>query len=128
MDIGGDDRGAYALGRYVPAIRQENDYRMAFVVNCYRPLTATVKDTVEIMHEIESASGLAFTCIVNNANIGTETTADTVRASLPYIEELCRATGLPLWMHTATREVAEELSELSPLPLTLQKKYFDLPS
>lgn len=128
MDIGGDDRGAYALGRYVPAIRQENDYRMAFVVNCYRPLTATVKDAVEIMREIESACGLAFTCIVNNANIGMETTAEAVRASLPYIEELCRVTGLPLWMHTATREVAEALPELSPLPLTLQKKYFDLPN
>ena len=25
MDIGGDDRGAYALGRYVPALKQENN-------------------------------------------------------------------------------------------------------
>ena len=41
MDIGGDDRGAYALGRYTPFILEENDYRMAFVANPYRPLTRT---------------------------------------------------------------------------------------
>ena len=29
MDIGGDDRGAYALGRFTPFILEENDYRMA---------------------------------------------------------------------------------------------------
>ena len=34
MDIGGDDRGAYALGRYVPSILEENNYRMVFVANC----------------------------------------------------------------------------------------------
>lgn len=127
MDIGGDDRGAYALGRFVPAIREEGDYRMAFVVNCHRPLTATVGDTLEIMHEIEAACGLAFTCIVNNANLGAETTEKTLRDSLPFVEELCRASGLPLWMHTATVAVAKELADLPALPLTLQKKYFDLP-
>ena len=124
MDIGGDDRGAYALGRFAPAIKAENDFRMAFVVNCHRPLTANVEDTLEIMREIEAASGLRFTCIVNNSNLGSETTVQTVLDSLPFIEELCLASGLPLWMHTAEASVAEKLSGLPVLPLTLQKKYF----
>ena len=47
MDIGGDDRGAYALGRFKDFIKKENDYSMVFVANCYRPLTSTVEDTVE---------------------------------------------------------------------------------
>ena len=128
MDIGGDDRGAYALGRFVKFIKEENDYRMAFVVNMYRPLTQTVEDTVEIMREIEAACGLGFTCIVNNSNIGGETTADDVLASIDFIERLCLATGLPLWMHTAEASVAEQLSGIPVLPLTLQKKYFDLPN
>ena len=128
MDIGGDDRGAYALGRFVPAIKAEDDYRMAFVVNCYRPLTSTPEDTVEIMREIEKACGLNFTCIVNNSNLGEETTAETVRGSLEFIKGLCELTGLPLWCHTAVASVAEELSELEVFPLTLQKKYFDLPA
>ena len=128
LDIGGDDRGAYALGRFADAIREENDYRMAFVVSCYRPLTETVEGAIEILREIEAAAGLAFTCIVNNSNLGGETTAVTVRESLPFVEELCKKTGLPLWMHTAEASVARELSGLPLMPLTLQKKYFDLPT
>ncbi len=127
MDIGGDDRGAYALGRYADAIKAENDYRMAFVVNCFRPLTSTVADTVEIMKEIEAASGLKFTCIVNNSNLGDETTADTVLGSVDFVEQLSRETGLPIWMHTAEESVAEKLSGLTVMPMKLQKKYFDLP-
>ena len=124
MDIGGDDRGAYALGRFAPAIKEENDFRMAFVVNCHRPLTSNVEDTLQIMKEIESACALRFTCIVNNSNLGSETTAQTVLNSLPFIDELCRASGLPLWMHTAEASVAEKLSDMPILPLKLQKKYF----
>ena len=127
MDIGGDDRGAYALGRYAEAIKAENNYCMAFVVNFYRPLTATVEDAIEIMREIEAAAGIRFTCIVNNSNLGEETTPDTVRDSLPLVSRLGRETGLEVWMHTAEQRVAQELTELCVLPLCLQKKYFDLP-
>lgn len=128
LDIGGDDRGAYALGRFADAIKAEDNYRMAFVVNCHRPLTATVEDALEIMREIEAAAGLRFTCIVNNSNIGGETTKQTVLDSLDYIDRLSRASGLPLWIHTAEKTVAEELTGLSVMPMTLQKKYFDLPT
>ena len=127
MDIGGDDRGAYALGRYAGAIKAEGDYRMVFVVNCYRPLTATVEDAIQIMREIETACGLAFTCIVNNSNLGPETRAETVLSSVDFVEQLSRATGLPIWMHTAEASVAEQLRELTVLPMILQKKIFDLP-
>ena len=127
MDIGGDDRGAYALGRFVPSIKEEGDYRMAFVVNCYRPLTSTPEDAIEIMREIEDACGLKFNCIVNNSNLGEETSPKVVLDSLEYIEKLCRLSGLPLWMHTAEASVARELGNLPVMPLVLQKKYFDLP-
>ena len=53
IDIGGDDRGAYALGRFADAIKAEGDYRMAFVLNKYRPLTSTVEDAVEIMRALK---------------------------------------------------------------------------
>ena len=130
MDIGGDDRGAYALGRFVPDILAENDYRMAFVANCCRPLTPTAADALEIMREIEAACGLKFTCIINNSNLGTETNAQTILDSIPYITALSELSGLPIFLHTATMEVAKELEgKLEPvLPLRLQEKYFDLPS
>jgi hypothetical protein len=67
VDIGGDDRGAYALGRFAEAIRADGDYRMAFVINRHRPLTTTVEDTVEIMKEIEAAAGKKITVVELNA-------------------------------------------------------------
>jgi len=129
MDIGGDDRGAYALGRFTPFITEENDYRMVFVANCCRALTPTAADALEIMREIEAACDLPFTCIVNNSNLGRETTAETLEHSLPFVEELCRLSGLPLWFHAAERSVAATLDERTApvLSLELQKKYFDIP-
>ena len=124
MDIGGDDRGAYALGRFAPAIRAEDDYRMVFVANSYRPLTRTAEDALEIMREIEAACGLQFTCIVNNSNLGPETTVETVLDSLDYVDKLSKLSGLPVWLHTAEKTVAQKLQGLPVLPMTLQEKYF----
>ena len=124
IDIGGDDRGAYALGRFADAIKAEGDYRMAFVLNRYRPLTSTVSDAIEIMREIEAACGIKFNCIVNNSNIGSETTAQTVLESIGFVEELSAKTGLPIWIHTAEKSVAENLSGIPLLRLSLQKKIF----
>ena len=128
LDIGGDDRGAYALGRYVPFIKQENNYRMAFVTNCYRPLTRTPEEALDVMREIEAACGLPFTCLVNNSNLGTETTAQTVLDSLEFMETLSKLSGLPLWLNTVRSDIAETLTIPNVLPLQLQERYFDLPS
>ena len=128
MDIGGDDRGAYALGRYVPGILEENNYRMIFVANASRPLTRTPEDAMEVMAEIEAACGLKFTDLVNNTNLGDLTTADTVLNSQDYMEKLSKLSGLPIFATTAKADVAEKLSLPNVLPLNLQEKYFDLPS
>ena len=121
LDIGGDDRGAYALGRFVPYLLEENDYEMLYVVNFQRPLTTTVSDAVEVMREIEIACGLAFTGIVNNTNLGAETTLDLVKGSYRKAEELCKETGLPLFMVTAESTIATE----GMFPLRLQKRPFE---
>ena len=130
MDIGGDDRGAYALGRYVPAIKEENNYRMVFVANASRPLTRTPEEALEVMREIEAACGLQFTDIINNTNLASETTVETILDSVSYVEELSRISGLPVFATTAVADVATQLEgKLSHvLPLQLQEKYFDLPS
>lgn len=129
MDIGGDDRGAYALGRYVPYMKQEKDYRMVYVANCYRPLTRTAAEALEVMQEIETACGLAFTDIVNNSNLASETDVQAVLDSRDFIQELSELSGLPVFMTTVRADLAERVRKHIPnvLPLHLQEKYFDLP-
>jgi len=129
MDIGGDDRGAYALGRYTPYIRQENNYRMVFVANASRPLTQTPQEALEVMREIEAAGGIPFTDIVNNTNLAGMTQVQTLLDSREYMEELSRLSGLPLFFTSVRADLAQAAAREIPnvLPLRLQEKYFDLP-
>lgn len=124
VDLGGDDRGALALGRLAPAILEENDFDLFAVINMFRPLTKTAEETVGVMKEIEAASGLRFTGLVNNSNLGEETTPETVLSSLLYAEETARLTGLPIVMTTVEKELYPLLKEKIPNleEITLQPK------
>jgi MinD-like ATPase involved in chromosome partitioning or flagellar assembly len=124
MDIGGDDRGAYALGRYADSIKKENNYEMFMVINMYRPLTRDVESTVEVMKEIETACSMKFTAIVNNSNIGEETTAQDVLDSLEYAQAVSQATGLPIGLTTVREDLYNYLCEKvdNLMPLRLQEK------
>ena len=124
VDVGGDDRGALALGRYTPFILEENDYDMLLVINKYRPLTPDTASTLEVMREIEAAGGLPFTGIVNNSNLGRETTPEDVIASDAYAKDIAAATGLPIRMTTVKAEIAGAVAEVLPdvVPLHLQDK------
>lgn len=124
VDIGGDDRGAYALGRFSSQLKAENDYEMILVINCYRPLTGDEKETAEIMGEIEAAGHLPFTAIINNSNLGAATEPKDVLSSLAYAEAVAKETGLPLLATTVWDELYPRLEgEIDHLiPLKLQRK------
>ena len=111
MDIGGDDRGAYALGRLRDAILAENDYEMLMVVNKFRPLTPDAPSTVEVMREIEAACGIPFTGIINNSNLASETTAADVLSSQTYAEEVAALAGLPLVLTTVEGRLYDGLRD-----------------
>ncbi len=126
LDIGGDDRGALALGRYAPGLLAEGEYEMLLVVNRYRPLSRDAKSTLEIMGEIERAGGMRFTAIVNNSNLGQETTAETVLDSLDYARAVSEESGLPVRWTSVDARLLPELAGKIPdlMPLTLQQRDF----
>ncbi|MBQ6848039.1 MAG: hypothetical protein IJO62_03895 [Clostridia bacterium] len=124
IDVGGDDRGALALGRIMPQIENENDYEALLVINKYRPLTPDVTSTIEVMAEIETAGKFKFTGIVNNSNLGVETTAEDVLSSQNYADGVAKATGLPLVATSVSDKLFDELSGKidNLIALKLQKK------
>ncbi len=126
LDIGGDDRGAYALGRYAPYILEENDYEMIFVANFLRPLTRTPEDALEVMREIELAGKIPFTAIVNNSNLGGDTEPEDVENTDILAKKLSEISGLPILFTSAEESVAKSLALENILPMKLQKKYFDI--
>ena len=111
IDVGGDDRGALAMGRYAPAILGENNYEMLLVINKYRPLTRDCASTLAVMNEIETACGMKFTGIINNSNLGDETTAEDVISSAAYADEISEETGLPVRMTTVKEDLYDKLKE-----------------
>lgn len=124
LDIGGDDRGALALGRYAPDILAENDYEMIFVANLYRPLTRTAEAALEVMREIEAAGKIPFTAIINNSNVAEETVAETVVSTQKEAERLSRLSGLPVIATVAEKKIADTLD--LAYPIELEEKYFEI--
>ena len=124
MDIGGDDAGAVALGRFAPFIEEEDNFEMIFVVNFFRPLTRTAEEALIIMREVEAASHLKFTSIMNNSNLGEDTTAEDILSTVSEIKKLSEISGLPLIMTSAKKEIANALKEKidNIFPLSLQNK------
>jgi hypothetical protein len=115
-DIGGDDRGALALGRFREGIISEGNYDALFVLNKYRPETRDIDGALAVMEEIERASGIKFTGIVNNANLGIETTAQNILDGYEFAERLSLKTGLHI-AFTAVRKdlVSDELKNIKEI-------------
>lgn len=126
LDIGGDDRGALALGRLAPSIVEENNFEMLLVVNFFRPLTRDNQSMLEVMREMEQAAGIRFTGIVNNSNLGEETTPEDVLSTVEKARSFSELCGLPILMTSVREELYETLREkIADLyPLKLQKKYY----
>lgn len=124
IDVGGDDRGALALGRISPAIIAESDYEMLMIINCFRPLTRDAVSTMEVMAEIERAGGIKFTGLVNNSNLGEETSPEDVLSSLDYANEVSGLSGLPIVATTVEHRLFDELNGRvdNLYPLKLQPK------
>lgn len=127
IDVGGDDRGALALGRYVPSLLEEDNYEMLYVINKYRYLTADAMGAYEVMREIENAAGLKFTGIVNNSNLGEETDEEAVLNSLEYAKEISDITGLSIKMTTVKRSLFEGLKDkienVQPIDLYVRQSW-----
>lgn len=77
IDVGGDKDGALALGQYYNDIK-EMDYQMDYVINANRPLVNTVEGVINSIRQIESVSRLKVSGLINNTNLGVETTLETI--------------------------------------------------
>ena len=109
VDVGGDDRGAYALGRFRNEILKENNYDMFLIINKYRYETRTPEETKEIMDEIESVAGIKFTAIINNSNLGRETTSQVILDSLEYAKGVEELTGLKVKYTSIRADLVKDL-------------------
>ncbi len=95
IDVGGDDDGAIALGRYRQFF-DSADYEMSLVVNTKRPLSSTVSEIIEMKQNIEAASRLLITNIISDTNIADETTKDIIKDGYAITKTAAQKLNLPI--------------------------------
>ena len=118
IDVGGDDAGAFALGRYAQALNNHIDeLEMLYVINQRRNLTETADEAVSLMYEIEAASRMKHTAVVNNTNLGCETTSEIIAQSKNFADEVSAKTGLPLAFTTCPEDLCSSLENNDILPI-----------
>lgn len=108
LDVGGDNVGARVLAALGDAFAGR-PYQMLQVVNPLRPATGSLAGCLKIRREIEAASKLGVTGWIGNANLIDETTVLEILEGHGFMQELSRASGLPLVCVTAAAELAAQL-------------------
>ncbi len=106
FDVGGDDIGAKALGRYRQEIINEG-YDMYVVVNTNRPFTDTKEKISSLIYELENASRLKVTKLVNNTNLLQDTTAEDLEKGYKILNKVSEFTGLPIGFTAFVSEAIE---------------------
>ncbi len=104
IDVGGDDDGAVALGRYshiLNSYAETGELDMLAVLSFRRYLTRTAEEAKSYLQGIERASRMKLTGLVNNTNLGPETTAEMIEESMPQAWKLSELCDLPLLCTTA---------------------------
>lgn len=122
FDVGGDDAGATALGRFVRYI-PEGSYNLFFVVNTFRPFTRSKAEIIKALREIEAASRLKVTHLVSNSNLGGETDRECITAGLKLVKEVAGELGMPVAFagvpENLVNQVEAELGDVRVMPLQL---------
>lgn len=108
FDVGGDDSGAFALGRYTSKIKKES-YSFIYLVNKYRNLINTPQQAIEVLYDIVSACGLTPDYVVNNSHLQSETTATTIMNALEYGEKIADLLNIPILCTTSPDFLKGEL-------------------
>ena len=99
IDVGGDDTGATALGRYAPytsALRDEMN--VLYVVNPCRPFSASAEDIVALYRLIERQARLTPDHLVNNANLQESTTPEVLLAGQALLTQAAAQLDRPVSM------------------------------
>lgn len=95
FDVGGDDVGATALGRFSSVIAA-GPYAMLYVVNAFREDRDDVGAAAALLARIEENSHLAATAIINNSHLQGETSRTHIERGREFAEGVSGRTGLPV--------------------------------
>lgn len=116
FDVGGDDTGAAALGRYYPSfMKYREDTVSALVINCMRPLTGTAEDILDLARRIEGRGRLKTDLLINNTNLADQTTPEMIEQGEHIVLECARELGISRVCTTGKEEILRRSSLHTPV-------------
>lgn len=116
FDVGGDDTGAAALGRYYPSfLKHKEETATAVVVNCMRPLTQNMDDITDLIQRIEKRGRLRTDFLINNTNLGDQTAPEMVEKGEEIVLNCAEKLGIRFVMTAGMESVLEKCRLKSPV-------------
>ena len=95
FDVGGDDTGAAALGRFYPSfMARRQKTKMIFVINCMRPLTRETDEIADLAQRIINRGRLKIDMLINNTNLADLTEPEMVENGERITLECAKKLGI----------------------------------
>ena len=118
FDVGGDDVGATALGRYKSDFDDLTDDQLEVlnVVNIRRPLSGTVEKLIKLQDGMQRHSRLKITGMINNTNLATATTEQDLWDGYEMLRQVADLTGIPVTYTTGKKEFLDAFLARDPDP------------
>lgn len=115
FDVGGDDTGAAALGRYYPSFTKYRDRtRMILVINCMRPLTRGKDEILDLAQRIRMRGRLKIDMLINNTNLADETTPEMIEEGESVALQCAEALGGIPVLTSGIRDIVEKCRLTTP--------------
>ena len=118
FDVGGDDVGATALGRYHRDFMalEPGALEVLNVVNIRRPLASTVEKIHRLQEGMQTHARLQITGMINNTNPSTMTSADDLWDGYELLRQVVELTGIPVAYTTGKKDILDAFLARDPDP------------
>ena len=121
FDVGGDDTGAAALGRFYPSFMARRERtKVAFVINCMRPLTKEPEDITDLAVRVQNRGRLKIDLLINNTNLADRTEPEMIEAGEQTVLTCAKLLGVPDVITAGKADVLERC-RLSTPTLTVKR-------
>ncbi len=109
FDVGGDDTGAAALGRYYPSfLRHRQETCSVLVINCMRPLTRCEEDILDLAERIGCRGRLGVDLLINNTNLADRTEPAMVEQGERIVLACAEKMGVGQVLTSGERTILEQ--------------------
>ena len=116
FDVGGDDTGAAALGRYAPSFRKHRAETLSYlVINCMRPLTETEEDILDLAGRIGARGRLGVDGLINNTNLADRTEPEMVDQGERLVLQCAKKMGVSSVITAGERQILEKCRLETPI-------------